>query len=218
MKHFLRRTGNRPYKTLFILSTEGFVTEPEYFRQLETLLDGDAVHVEIVCDSHKSAPVHVLKRAKDAVRTFVLSDKDEVWCVIDKDKWPREQIQPLHVWSQEPGAKEHRGLAVSMPKFELWLLLHVEEVVGQHSSAQVSERIRPYLNAEKHIPMGFVTHDRVNAAIARAEALVPDYYEPWPNKTGTTVFLLVKQLLEKQPQQADAHFHNPIYPLNPDRP
>ena len=205
MKHFLRRTGNRRYKTLFILSTEGFVTEPEYFRQLETLLDGDAVHVEIVCDSHKSAPVHVLKRAKDAVRTFVLSDKDEVWCVIDKDKWPREQIQPLHAWSQEQGAKEHRGLAVSTPKFELWLLLHLEEVAGQHSSAQVSERIRPYLRAEKHLPMGFVTRDRVNAAIARAQALVPDYYEPWPNKTGTTVFLLVKRLLEKQPQQADVH-------------
>lgn len=198
MKQFLRRTGNRPYKTLFVISTEGAATEPEYFRQLENLIDGDTVHMQIFYDRNKSAPFHVLKRAKKANRQVGISGDDEVWCVIDKDKWPREQIQLLHDWANEAEAKERRGLAVSTPKFELWLLLHVEEVAGQLSSAQVSERTRPYLHDEKHVPMGFVTQERVNAAIIRASTLVQEYYEPWPNKTGTTVFLLVQRLMAKE--------------------
>ena len=195
MKTFLRRSGNRPYKRLVVVSTEGFVTEPEYFRQLEAFLDGDSMHLEVVSDPYSSDPSHVLRRANDAIRRLGLTEGDDAWCVVDKDRWSREQLREIHEWAADNAAKETRGFVVSTPKFELWLLLHVEEVSGQLSSSQVTERIRPYLHDRKHIPSGFVTAERVHTAISRAEALVPPYYEPWPNKTGTTMFLLVRRLM-----------------------
>ena len=46
---------------------------------------------------------------------------DSLWCVIDKDKWPQEQIEELHSFCNQ---KENRHLVISNPSIEIWLLYH----------------------------------------------------------------------------------------------
>lgn len=56
---------------------------------------------------------------------YELSQDDELWLVIDKDKWPSKMLAEIGRLCNQ---KQHFHLAVSCPCFELWLILHVEDV------------------------------------------------------------------------------------------
>ncbi|MBF0503345.1 MAG: RloB domain-containing protein, partial [Candidatus Riflebacteria bacterium] len=127
MRTFCRPYGQRRYNRLFLIAAEGSETEPGYF----SLFDGKVVRVECLSESGKSAPVHVLKRMNAMIDRMSMRAGDEAWLVVDKDHWSDEQLNELWQWSQMQQMQgQHtikRGLAVSNPKFEYWLLLHFED-------------------------------------------------------------------------------------------
>jgi hypothetical protein len=103
---------------MFVIIAEGTVTEQEYFR----LLDDDSV-VRVKCLENKTnlPPDRALQRVKEHVSREGGRKGDQAWVVIDKDSWPEEHLQALHLWAQ---SKPAYGFALSNPKFEYWLLLH----------------------------------------------------------------------------------------------
>lgn len=81
--------------SLFAIACEGTEREPDYFR----LFDGtDRIKVDIIEDGEGSAPSKVLARVADYISENQLNAEygDSLWCVIDKDKWPLDQIEELH--------------------------------------------------------------------------------------------------------------------------
>ncbi len=110
--------------SLFAIATEGTVTEPDYFRPFDGI---NRVKVDIIEDETEgngsSSPRNVLKRVKDYIEQHQLSaeDGDSLWCVIDVDRWPQEQIEELHEFC---GQKENWHLVMSNPCIEIWLLYH----------------------------------------------------------------------------------------------
>ena len=106
--------------SLFAIACEGTEREPDYFR----LFDGiDRIKVDIIEDGEGSAPSKVLARVADYISENQLNAEygDSLWCVIDKDKWPQEQIEELHSFCNQ---KENRHLVISNPSIEIWLLYH----------------------------------------------------------------------------------------------
>lgn len=83
--------------------------EPDYFR----LFDGiDRIKVDIIeletsddedaSEKRKaSSPSKVLEKVKAYITENQLSadDGDSLWCVIDVDRWPQEQIEELHAFA-----------------------------------------------------------------------------------------------------------------------
>lgn len=185
---FIRPYGGRRYERLFLLAVEGSVTEPGYF----DLFDGEVIRVDCLYANGESAPPLVLKRMEKTIDHVSMRPGDEAWLVVDKDQWTDGQLNELHAWTQEPHTVK-RGLAVSNPKFELWLLLHFEDGVGQQScSTRLKAHVPGY---DKAISGADFTEERMRDAVRRAMERDTPPCRDWPRTTGTTVYRLVDSLL-----------------------
>ncbi len=177
---------------MFLISCEGSVTEPEYFAFFRE-------HASIQClrAKGKSAPGAVLERMKKAFDRTSFRRGDEAWLVVDNDNWTDGHLQALHQWAAEHGGDVKRGLAVSNPRFELWLLLHFEDVAHPCPGHECSRRLARHLaDYNKHLSYTSFPCELVHVAIARAKKLDQPESSDWPRKTATTVYRLVDDLLE----------------------
>lgn len=113
--------------------------------------------------------------------------------MVDKDRWTDAQLKTLHNWSI---GKNQYGLAVSNPKFEYWLLLHFENGNRIRSSRDCSDKLKHYLpDYDKGIQPEKLRPD-ISDAISRAESKDRPACTNWPHNTGTTVYRLMKTLID----------------------
>lgn len=192
-RRFTRPLGMRRYKRLFLIATEGNKTEPHYFDLLneEVVL----VQVQVVKGQHDSSPKHVLNRMEEHLQKQRLLSGDEAWLVIDKDQWTQEQIGALNDWTQ---LHANRALAVSNPKFELWLLLHFEDGAGVSTPQDCKQRLKRYLpDYDKGISPTHISMVQVHQAVARAKRRDNPPCSDWPRTAGvSTVYKLVHNILK----------------------
>lgn len=73
-RSFKRPGGERRYKRMFVLSTEGTVTEPQYFRMFNN--DTTVLHVKVL-KNRGSAPTRVLKELEIYLKENELRPGDE---------------------------------------------------------------------------------------------------------------------------------------------
>lgn len=192
-----RDYGKRRYARIYLISTEGAVTEPCYFSYFRS----DSIRVECIRARGSSAPKDVLKRMLEKFNRMQLCEGDEAWLVVDKDRWGEEQLQPLFEWTQQKGQKVvKRGLAVSNPKFELWLLLHFANAHAVKSSAACDIELNKHLKGyKKYVPSNISADGRVSQAIVRAKEMDTPPCIDWPRKPpGTTVYRLVESMIESE--------------------
>jgi len=116
----------------------------------------------------------------------------EAWLIVDKDHWQNQQLEPLHQWSIQ---REYYHLAVSNPNFEYWLLLHLEDGKGVSTKAECDTKLKRHIPdySKSNFDMSKL-EPGISEAIKRAESKDRPPCEKWPEKTGTTVYLLVKKL------------------------
>lgn len=143
-----RVTNRREPKTVFTILTEGKNTEPEYFRELQRIVEKNIIRLDLVPAA--GAPVTIANLAKaqqsksrelgrhGKKRSF--AQQDETWVAFDRDEHPNidEAIQICK------NAKV--GVAFSNPCFELWLILHLadfDKVVDRHKLQAECEKICP---------------------------------------------------------------------------
>lgn len=159
-----RPQGERRYRKLFLLATEGARTEPDYFESFND--EQSVVRVRCLKSGHKSAPPQVLKRMAGVLRTENLMASDEAWLVIDRDRWTERQIEALHRWTESrPG----RFLALSNPKFEYWLLLHYEEGAGIGSEQECTRRLKACIpDYDKGLGAARFSREQIDLAVRRA--------------------------------------------------
>jgi hypothetical protein len=119
----------RDYK-LFAIACEGSKTEPSYFNVFTHLSRKIAVDIieEIVSDeeiqtklTNKSAPKWVLERAIRYIEKEGLSDEDELWFVMDVDKWDKKQLSEIASYCEK---YPNWHIVLSNPCFEVWLYFH----------------------------------------------------------------------------------------------
>lgn len=189
-RKYKRPFGQRPYRKLFIITTEGSVTEPEYFSMFNN--ENNTIQIKCIRSGKKSDPKNVLKRMKKYVTDNPLKKDDEAWLIVDKDKWKNEQLNELSQWSK---LEKKYGFAVSNPLFEYWLLLHFEEGDNITSSSNCQHRLKKYLpDYDKQIDVNKIKPG-ISEAISRAKQKDNPCCKDWPRKTGTTVYRLVEKLV-----------------------
>ncbi|BAQ67056.1 RloB family protein [Geminocystis sp. NIES-3709] len=187
---FSRPTGQRQYRQLFVIATEGSITEPEYFAMFNN--EKTTIQVKCLKTNKKSSPDQVLKKMKEYLLDNKLEKTDQAWLVVDKDQWQDSQLELLYQWSQKVN---NYGLAVSNPKFEYWLLLHFEDGKGVNTASQCDQKLKKYLpNYDKTID-GRKLKPYVRIAIDRAKQKDNPPCQKWHQTTGTTVYRLVELLI-----------------------
>ncbi|MHB8107041.1 MAG: RloB family protein [Candidatus Cryosericum sp.] len=166
-----RSSGQKSYRKVVVIATEGQVTEREYFRCIQELFSvGCTIDFAGPGSSCCSNPREVLAKMRNYLtNSGGLKSGDEAWLVVDKDEWGKDQLEPLSRWvADRPEKGYKRGLALSNPDFEYWLLLHFEDT-GVRNRDDCLEKLKKHLpKYDKHIESRKYSEERVKAAIERA--------------------------------------------------
>jgi hypothetical protein len=105
-------------------------TEPIYISGLRQSVRNPAVVVKVA--THPRDPKAVVKYAQK-LREQAADDLDQVWCVLDVDKFEFDDALSI-------AAREQIALAISNLCFEFWLLLHHLDVTAALTSAAAATR------------------------------------------------------------------------------
>ena len=200
---------------LIVIASEGKDSERIYFKALAKEYINPRVHVHIlersVDEQNSSSPEHVLKQLNDYKSQYELEADDELWLVVDKDRWTDGMLSRVAtVCAQDVSMR----MALSNPCFELWLLLHLEDAALLTSEEQQlwmenrrrSKNADPYLKARLRQKMGsyhesaydaptLIAH--VESAIERARTLDKTPADRWPQTLGTRVYLLAESVMNR---------------------
>ncbi|MDI6413546.1 RloB family protein [Streptomyces albus] len=164
----LKRGGpKRPELRRVLIYCEGECTEDQYFRGLRGDLRGLPVQVEI--GPRHGVPTELVRAAvkhKERAprsREDRFTPYDEVWCVMDVEA---PAAHPDLERALRIARDEGLSVALSNPCFELWLLLHFQELRGYRTSEAAQKLL------EKHAACGY-NADRKHLTYAPLRALHP---------------------------------------------
>lgn len=200
---------------LIVIASEGKDTERIYFKALAKEYTNPRVHVHILerseAEQNNSSPEHVLEQLNDYKSQYELEADDELWLVVDKDRWTEAMLSRV---AAECSQEVAMHMALSNPCFELWLLLHIEDsalLTPEEQKQWIENRRKsknddPYLKVRLRQKMGSYHESSYDAlaliahvedAIERARALDKNPNERWPQTLGTRVYLLAESVMNR---------------------
>ncbi len=118
-----RRANKKTPRAIILIVGEGEKSEPNYFKGLRDSLRLSTVEVEVCGKECGSDPKSVLKYAKRRMDDNI-GHYDEVWCVIDVERYGKQTAKINTVINEAKKAKIK--VALSNPCFEVWILCHFE--------------------------------------------------------------------------------------------
>jgi uncharacterized protein YqgV (UPF0045/DUF77 family) len=88
---------------LLIIATEGRITEKQYFAQFRNR----RVQVKVIPtgEDNKSSPEYVLERLKHFRQEYALEANDELWLMIDVDRWKDKKLSLVTKEAKKSGFK-----------------------------------------------------------------------------------------------------------------
>jgi hypothetical protein len=189
----------RDYR-LFAIACEGGKREADYFQLLESL--SQRITIDIIEDKvpdaemrtkyeTKSAPKRLLDRAVKYIEKEGLIDEDELWFVMDIDKWEINQIREIaELCEMNP----NWHIAISNPCFEIWLYFHMVSTIPD----EVKENCKKAKN--KLATLTDNGYNKNEYIIKIADAIknsknVDNNKHFLPNNGETKVYLLAESLI-----------------------
>lgn len=123
-----RRQGHRPVQRNFLIVCEGEKTEPNYFMEIKRRMkSGAGSKVEVVgAGAHTRDLLDCARAAIAKRRAEGLPMYYHIWLVFDKDSFEADDFDNTIKMVES----ENWHAAWSNEAFELWYLLHFQEVTG----------------------------------------------------------------------------------------
>jgi hypothetical protein len=207
----------RDYK-LFAIACEGSKREPEYFKVLRYLSKKIAVDIieEIVSEEealsinpNKSAPKWVLDRAVRYIEKEGLNDEDDLWFVMDIDRWSEEQLREIGSYCEK---YPNWHIVLSNPCFEVWLYFHKKSDISLSKSVSSGDFKTEISTLEKggYHPYKFLPH--LDDAITNARDNDSDKNHFIPKLKETKVYLLGEAILQVVGKNDFENFINSTLP------
>lgn len=187
--------GNYRDSRLFAIACEGEKREAEYFQLFHYFSQRVTIHIiedEDYKPSHnKSAPKHVMQRAAKFIEIHDLKPDDEVWLVLDVDRWTFEQLKEVADYCEQ---SPNWNLVISNPCFEIWLYLHKKNSIPKE--LDTAQKCKTALNeVEKggYHPYTFITEIEIAIKNAKNLDTNPTYF--YPNEGETKVYKLAESVI-----------------------
>lgn len=194
--------------TRFFIIYEGEDKEPRYFQTFNFLFfepkKASILHVfEKDTNIIGSQPKKLIERAKSFIEnppknlTITPSKDDKFRFVLDVDEHPAEQFPELKEYCDSLNDAE---LFISNFCFEVWLYFHLNE--PENITSSTSKEMKTELGEKhaeykiKNYPKGYLTTERIKAAIDRAETADINKTDFFPAQKSTKIYLLINELLE----------------------
>ena len=177
----------------FLIVCEGQETEPNYFEALGKEIKNK---VNLIIKREGKVTLSLVQEAK---RLKDEDEKDEVWCVFDRDFKQEPNNQQNFNEAISLAIKNNIHLAISNDAFELWFLLHYEYYSSQtHRSElikKLSHKNRLGAKYQKNSEdMYEILKNKQQTAIDNAQRLWDNCNQDYNMNPSTTVFQLVNKL------------------------
>ncbi|RKZ53200.1 MAG: RloB domain-containing protein [Candidatus Parabeggiatoa sp. nov. 3] len=199
-----KRPIDRSLKTLgdtrlLIIATEGRITEKHYFAQFHNR----RIQVKVIPtgEDNKSSPEYVFERLKHFRQEHELEANDELWLMIDVDRWQTQTLSKVTKEAKDSGFQ----LAISNPCFETWLLCHyILPTITTGACKKITEQLE---NELKQVHNSGYNKAKLNTdyfkpyvkqAVQNAKQLDKNKKARWPHQVGTHVYKVVEQLVTEQ--------------------
>lgn len=191
-----KETRRASYARILIV-TEGSKTEPLYLEEIRGAHQLHSANVEVQPGQLGTAPIQVVRYAQQLFQEGDLhkgirpKSFDQVYAVFDRDDH-HSYFNALNLAKSLDGKLRNddkqrvsfKAIA-SIPSFELWLLLHYEDIHAPIHRDVVMDRLRQHVATyQKGAGGAFsITRDRLEVAAQRARALAEKfdaYSDPEP--------------------------------------
>lgn len=210
-KDFVRLEGVRSAR-LVVVASEGRYTESIYFNAVKKEMRAPNVHVEVLDrDTDESSPESVHRQIADFMSQYNIEDDDELWLVIDRDRWHERMLsQVAQLCAQNP----HLHFCMSNPCFELWLLLHLEDVeqFDENTKFDLLHNRKnksgiTWLKKRMKDVLGSYSESSYDAlslipyapkAMERARKMDTNPQDRWPQSIGSRVYLLMESITNRK--------------------
>ncbi len=210
-KDFKRIEGVKSSR-LTVIAAEGRATENIYFEAMRQELCASNVQLVVLNrEDDNSSPANVHRQLKAFIDEYNIQDDDQLWVVIDRDDWKEKMLAEVAQLCQQ---NDNLRFCMSNPCFELWLILHLEDVTaycdedkqsllenprlsthGTWTKYRLRQLMGHYQEADYN-PYQLLPH--ISTAIERAELLDTNLKDRWPQGIGTRVYLLAKSIMNKE--------------------
>lgn len=187
-----RKEPRRPYRKVCWVSAEGS-SERDYLSMnaFKGLPDA-TVKFPVNIHPNRRNPSQVLARfRKSMAKGF--RPGDEAWLVVDVDTWDKGEFDEIFAWA-ESNPSFH--LAISNPKFELFLVMHFERANGCTTASVVDERLKHHMPSyKKRIRPTQFNATAITKAVENARLKRAGCKDRFPQPGTTDAHLLVARLL-----------------------
>lgn len=207
-KQLERKLGRRAGYDRILIVSEGSKTEPNYFREIRVTYRLHTANVEVRPSELGTAPIQVVQYARelfengDRHKNIQPGAFEQVYAVFDRDDH-ESYSNALRLAESLDGKLKNDAkqfiifkAIASVPSFELWLLLHYEDIQAPLHRDEVMQRLRQHIPGyEKGTGNAFATtREHLNVAAQRAEALAARFTADTAPEPYTAIFGLVQLL------------------------
>lgn len=203
-----RKLGRRASYDRILIVSEGRKTEPNYFQEIRAAYRLHTANVEVRHSELGTAPIQVVQYAREL---FEKGDRhkriqsrafERVYAVFDRDDHLSYHdalalAESLNGKLKNDDKKLITFQAIpSVPSFELWLLLHYEDIHAPIHRDEVMHRLKRHIPGyDKGAGNAFeITKCCLDVAIRRAEALARSFNARSEPEPFTAIVDLVKFL------------------------
>jgi hypothetical protein len=181
--------------SLVVIACEDTHAVEQYFARFRTRR---VQFIVLPTEGGRSSPQDVLSRLDHFKQTEATEEGDVFWICIDTDHWVKaNHIQNLREVLQQCRQKSY-DVAISNPCFELWLLLHFDQLLSAVPStcdAVVSALRRVAGSYRKNrCDLLTITPAQVQKALAMAKRMDSDPNEILPSYPVSRVYRLIEVL------------------------
>ena len=177
-----RKQAQRASYDRVLIVSEGSKTEPLYFKEIKSAHRLQTANVEVHPSALGTEPIQVVRYAKQLFeigdphkrirprafeKVFAIFDRDDHKSYFDALKLAASLDGKLRTGAKQP--VEFKAIA-SVPCFELWLLLHYEDIRHPLHRDEVLTRLKQYIPGYDKGAGGSFTATKANLHIASQRA------------------------------------------------
>jgi hypothetical protein len=206
---FARKSGKRDSADRILIVTEGSKTEPQYFNEIRKELRLPTANINVMHSDYGTCPRRIVEYAFDLFtngdnsKGILPKSFEKVYAVFDRDDHIHyndaltlaQSLQGKNLRNDQRLAIEFKAI-VSVPSFELWLLLHYENCVAPIHRDDVIDHLKNYIpNYEKGKEGLYkLTKDYYDIAKPRAENINFNTTAWDGTESYTEIYLLIEKL------------------------
>lgn len=205
-----RDSARRDDRLILVVSEDTYAPK-QYFE----LVWANRVRVEVApAGAGQSSPKAVLEGARILRKQKPFEEYDECWLLMDTDHWFTGNHRENTMRTISEARAEGFRVALSNPCFELWLLLHHEDIAPAQpfeDCKSVGKRLAALLGGynKGNVRTRPFTVENALAAISRGRQLTP-LQTPFPiPNPGTEVWQLVEVALTDEIRRRSLSEHHP---------